>query len=128
MGGMDSAPGEIRVVNLADKLSRVSEYWRPRIVGELNDSHIKIAKLSGEFMWHHHDTEDEMFLVVSGVLTIRLRDRDLVIHPGEFVVIPHGVEHLPVAPQPVEIVLLEPKSTLNTGTVENERTVQAEWI
>lgn len=111
------------VVNLRDKLLQVNDYWNPKIVGELNDSFVKIVKLKGEFVWHHHDLEDELFLVVQGSLRMRFRDHEAVISPGEFIVVPKGVEHLPVANEEVHIVLLEPKTTLNTGNVRNERTV-----
>lgn len=110
-------------VNLADKFSMFQEYWSPKIVGELNDSHVKLAKLKGEFVWHHHDNEDELFLVVKGRLLIKLRNRDIWLDEGEFTIIPKGVEHLPVAEEEVHVLLLEPKSTLNTGNVQNERTV-----
>ena len=116
-------------VNLAVKLSLFHDYWHPRIVGELNDSHIKLVKLKGEFVWHHHEAEDELFLVVKGKLLIKLQDRDVWLDEGEFVVIPRGVEHLPVAEQEVHVLLLEPKSTLNTGNVQNDKTVaDLEWI
>jgi mannose-6-phosphate isomerase-like protein (cupin superfamily) len=116
-------------VNLADKFSLFQDYWHPRIVGELNDSYVKLAKLKGEFVWHHHEAEDELFLVVKGRLLIKLRDRDIWLDGGEFAVIPKGVEHLPVAEDEVHVLLLEPKSTLNTGNVQNERTVSdPEWI
>ncbi|MFZ1041761.1 MAG: cupin domain-containing protein [Anaerolineales bacterium] len=117
-----------RVINLTHKFNLFQEPWHPKIVGELNDSYVKLAKLKGEFVWHHHDNEDELFLVIKGTLIIKLRDRELTIHEGEFVVIPKGVEHLPVAEEEVQVLLLEPKSTLNTGDVQNERTVEAEWI
>ena len=110
-------------VNLTDKFSLFQEYWSPKIVGELNDSHVKLAKLKGEFVWHHHEHEDELFLVVKGRLLIKLRDRDIWLHEGEFTIIPKGVEHLPIADEEVHVLLLEPKSTLNTGNVQNERTV-----
>jgi mannose-6-phosphate isomerase-like protein (cupin superfamily) len=113
----------IEKVNLAQKFDRFDEYWSPRIAGELNDSYVKLAKLKGEFVWHQHDNEDELFLVVKGHLTIRLRDRDVELDAGEFVIIPRGVEHLPVAKEEVHVLLLEPKSTLNTGNVRSERTV-----
>ena len=116
------------VVNIAQKFSLFQEYWSPRIVGELNDSHVKLAKLKGEFVWHFHENEDEMFLVVRGKLLIKLRDRDLWINEGEFVVIPKGVEHCPVADEEVQVMLIEPKSTLNTGQERNERTFEAQWI
>ncbi|MTI81224.1 MAG: cupin domain-containing protein [Firmicutes bacterium] len=110
-------------VNLVDKFALITDYWKPKIAGELNDSYIKLAKLKGEFVWHHHEKEDEMFLVVKGRLLIKLRDRDICLEEGEFFIIPRGVEHLPVAEEEVHALLLEPKSTLNTGNVENERTV-----
>jgi mannose-6-phosphate isomerase-like protein (cupin superfamily) len=117
-----------KVINLADKFNLFQEPWHPKIVGELNDSYVKLAKLKGEFVWHHHENEDELFLVVKGTLVIKLRDQEMTIHEGEFVIIPKGVEHLPVAEEEVQVLLLEPKSTLNTGNVQNEKTVDAEWI
>jgi mannose-6-phosphate isomerase-like protein (cupin superfamily) len=118
----------IRKVNLADKFSQFTEYYSPKIVGEVNDAHVKIVKLQGEFVWHHHDNEDELFLVVKGQLRMRyLEDgveREMQIRPGEFVVIPRGTEHLPSAEEETHILLLEPKSTLNTGNIHNERTVE----
>ena len=114
---------EIRVVNIDAKLRQFQEHWQPKIVGELNDSYIKLVKFQGEFVWHHHDAEDELFLVVKGALRMRLRDGDQVVRPGEFIIIPRGVEHLPVADEEVHVLLFEPKSTLNTGNVTNERTV-----
>jgi mannose-6-phosphate isomerase-like protein (cupin superfamily) len=113
----------MEVVNLNDKLSKVKENWSPKIVGEVNDTLVKIVKFTGEFVWHHHDDEDELFLVVKGRLRMKFRDREVVLAPGEFIVVPKGVEHLPVADQEVEVVLIEPKSTLNTGNVRNERTL-----
>jgi mannose-6-phosphate isomerase-like protein (cupin superfamily) len=113
----------IERVNLAQKFALFAEYWDPRIAGELNDSYVKLVKFKGEFVWHQHDNEDELFLVVTGHLTIKLRDGDVELDPGEFVIIPRGVEHLPVAKEEVHVVLLEPKSTLNTGNVQSERTV-----
>ncbi len=113
----------IEVVNLAQKYSLFSDYWNPRIAGEVNDSYLKIVKVRGEFVWHQHEHEDELFLVIKGNLTIKLRDRDLHVGEGEFVVIPRGIEHMPVAEDEVQMLLLEPKSTLNTGDVQNERTV-----
>ena len=118
----------METINLAQKFSLFQETWHPRIVGELNDSYVKLAKLKGEFVWHKHDQEDELFLVVKGSLVIRLRDRDLHIGEGEFAIIPRGVEHLPVAAEEVWVVLLEPKTTVNTGDVQSERTVEAEWL
>jgi mannose-6-phosphate isomerase-like protein (cupin superfamily) len=113
----------IEKVNLVQKFALFDEYWSPHIAGELNDSYVKLAKLKGEFVWHQHDNEDELFLVVKGHLTIKLRDRDVKLDAGEFVIIPRGVEHLPVAEAEVQVLLLEPKSTLNTGNVQSERTV-----
>jgi mannose-6-phosphate isomerase-like protein (cupin superfamily) len=110
-------------VNLREKFSRFSDYWNPRVIGEVNDCHVKAAKLKGEFIWHHHDHEDELFLVVKGTLRMKFRDREAVVREGEFVVVPRGVEHCPVAHEEVHIVLIEPKSTLNTGNITNERTV-----
>jgi len=110
-------------VNLAQKFSLFQEYWSPKIAGELNDSHVKLVKLKGEFVWHQHDTEDELFLVVKGSLLIKLRDRDIFLEEGEFVIIPRGVEHLPIAEEEAHVLLLEPKTTLNTGSIRNERTV-----
>ncbi|MFQ5662493.1 MAG: cupin domain-containing protein [Terriglobia bacterium] len=109
-------------VNLADKFSRFQDCWSPKIAGELNDSYVKLVKLKGEFVWHHHQAEDELFLVAKGRLLIKLRDHDLWLNEGEFVIIPRGVEHLPVAEEEAHVLLLEPKSTLNTGNVQNERT------
>src|SRR5438034_10318757 len=108
-------------VNLNQKFGLIQDYWSPKIAGEINDSFVKLVKLKGEFVWHHHEAEDELFLVVKGSLLIRLRDRDVRVEEGEFVIIPRGVEHLPVAEEEVQVLLLEPKSTLNTGNVANER-------
>ena len=110
-------------VNLAAAFARFSDHWSPKIAGEINDSHVKLVKLKGEFVWHHHEHEDELFLVVKGRLLMRFRDRDVWLEPGEFIIVPKGVEHLPVAPDECEVLLLEPKTTLNTGNVVNERTV-----
>ncbi len=110
-------------VNLAQKFSMFNDYWSPKIVGEINDSHVKLVKLKGEFVWHHHETEDELFLVVKGSLLIKLREQDIFLEEGEFVIIPRGVEHLPIAKDEAHVLLLEPKTTLNTGNIDNERTV-----
>ncbi|MFA5837464.1 MAG: cupin domain-containing protein [Bellilinea sp.] len=118
----------MNVINIAEKFSQIQEYYRPRIAGELNDAYLKLVKLKGEFVWHQHENEDELFLVVKGRLLIKLRDRDLWLDEGEFVIVPKGVEHCPVAEEEVQAILLEPKSTLNTGNVQNERTVAAQWI
>ncbi len=119
---------QVEVVDVAQKLGMFGEYWRPKIVGELNDSYVKLAKFQGEFVWHLHENEDELFWVIQGTLVIKLRDGDVTVRPGQFVIIPKGVEHMPVAAEEVHAMLLEPKSTLNTGNVQNERTVDAEWI
>ncbi len=111
-------------VNLAEKFSRFQDYCNPRVIGEVNDCQVKAVKLKGEFIWHHHDNEDEMFLVVKGMLRMRFRSHEAVVHEGEFVIVPRGVEHLPVADEEVHIILLEPKTTLNTGNITNERTVR----
>jgi mannose-6-phosphate isomerase-like protein (cupin superfamily) len=111
-------------VNLAEKFRLFDEYWSPRIVGEINDSYVKLAKFKGEFIWHKHEVEDELFLVVKGNLLIRLRDRAIHLNAGDFIIIPHGVEHLPIADEEAHILLLEPKTTLNTGNITNERTVK----
>lgn len=111
-------------VNLAEKFAKFQDYWNPRILGELNDCQVKAVKIKGEFVWHHHDHEDELFLVVQGTLRMRFRDRDELIREGEFIIVPRGIEHLPVADEEVHIILLEPKTTLNTGNIENERTVR----
>ena len=116
-------------VNLVHKFSLFQAYWSPKIAGELNDSYIKLVKLKGEFVWHHHDTEDELFIVIKGRLLIKLRDRDIFLEEGEFVIIPRGVEHLPIAEEEAHVVLLEPKTTLNTGNILDEKTlVNPEWI
>jgi mannose-6-phosphate isomerase-like protein (cupin superfamily) len=110
-------------VNIADKFTLFNEYWNPKIAGELNDSYIKLAKLKGEFEWHHHEKEDELFLVVKGKLLLKLRDKDIYLQEGEFFVVPKGVEHLPIAEEEAHVIFIEPKSTLNTGDVISEKTV-----
>jgi mannose-6-phosphate isomerase-like protein (cupin superfamily) len=114
----------MRVVNLAETFGRFADHWPPKIVGDVNDMHVKLVKLAGEFVWHQHDREDELFLVVAGRLRMRLRDGDQEVSPGEFIIVPRGTEHCPVAlTDEVHVVLLEPKGTLNTGNVSSERTV-----
>jgi mannose-6-phosphate isomerase-like protein (cupin superfamily) len=113
----------IETVNLAQKFSLFNDQWSPKIVGELNDTEIKLAKVQGEFVWHQHENEDEMFLVVTGRLTIKLRDGEVVVNAGEFAIIPRGVEHMPVAEEEVQLMLIEPKSTAHTGSTISERTV-----
>lgn len=112
------------VVNLEAAFARIPDHWTPRVAGDVNDCAVKLVKLRGEFVWHHHETEDELFLVVRGTLRMRLRDRELVVRPGEFVIVPHGVEHCPVAEEEVHVVLIEPATTLNTGNLRNARTVE----
>ncbi len=109
-------------VNLSEKFRLFEEHWSPKIAGEVNDSYVKLVKVQGDFVWHKHDDEDEMFLVVKGRITIRLRDGDVRLDEGEFVVIPRGVEHMPVADEEAHVLLFEPKTVLNTGDVRNERT------
>ena len=113
----------VEKINTAQKFALINEYWKPHIAGELNDSFVKLVKLKGEFLWHKHDAEDEMFLVTKGRLLIKLREKEISLSEGEFVIIPKGVEHMPVARNEVHAILVEPKSTLNTGDVNNERTI-----
>ena len=118
---MKNISDTVKVVNIADKLSLFKEYWNPKIVGELNDHKVQVVKLKGEFVWHHHENEDELFLVIKGRLTIHFRDRDVEVDEGEFVIIPHPIEHKPEAKEEVHIVLIEPKVTLNTGNVTDSK-------
>ena len=114
-------------VNLTEKLAQFSDPWKPKIVGELNDSYVKLVKVKGDFTWHHHDNEDELFFVIAGRLRMKFREngaeREVVIAPGEFIIVPRGAEHCPSADEETLVMLLEPKTTLNTGNVHNERTV-----
>jgi len=119
-----STPAPPAKIVLAERFARFSEHWSPKVAGELNDFQVKLVKLQGEFVWHHHDVEDELFLVVKGRLTMQLRTGDLVLDPGELVIVPHGVEHCPRADAECWVLLLEPKTTLNTGNVVDERTVR----
>lgn len=111
-------------VNIAEKLTQFSDYYNPRIVGELNNQQVKLAKLKGEFIWHKHDDEDELFLVIKGTLSMELRDKTMQLQEGEFLIVPRGVEHRPVAVEEVHILLFEPASTLNTGDKASELTRQ----
>jgi mannose-6-phosphate isomerase-like protein (cupin superfamily) len=113
----------VQKVNVAEKFGRFQEYWRPKIIGDLNDSYVKAVKLKGEFVWHDHEQEDELFFVTKGRLLIKLRDGDIHLGAGEFVIIPRRVEHLPVAEDEVHALLIEAKTTVNTGAVANDRTV-----
>jgi mannose-6-phosphate isomerase-like protein (cupin superfamily) len=125
MCGLSGAP-EVPVdkVNLADKFAKITEYWKPYIAGELNGQLVKLDKLKGEFIWHHHEHEDELFLVVKGRFRMEFRDRHIWLQESEFLIVPRGVEHRPVADEEAWIVLFEPASTLNTGNVQNERTLR----
>jgi mannose-6-phosphate isomerase-like protein (cupin superfamily) len=118
----------MRTVNLAQKLSLFSDHFNQRIIGEVNDLYVKVTKMQGEFIWHHHEREDELFLVIKGTLRMGIREngseREEVIRPGEFIIIPHGLEHCPRADEEVHMMLIEPKETLNTGNLKNERTVE----
>lgn len=118
-------------INLSEKFSLFEEHWSPKIIGELNDSYIKIVKFKGEFVWHHHINEDELFFVVKGTMIIRMKEnatdktfKEIIVNPGELIIIPKGVEHMPVAEEEVQVMLMELKSTLNTGNIKNERTVE----
>jgi mannose-6-phosphate isomerase-like protein (cupin superfamily) len=110
-------------VNLAQKFSLFDEHWTPKLVGELNGQHVKLAKLKGEFVWHEHEDEDELFMVIKGRLVIRLRERDIPLEEGEFMIVPRGVEHCPVADEEVQVLMFEPISTSHTGNVRSDRTV-----
>ncbi len=116
----------MNVINVAQKLTEFSDYWSPKIAGELNDAYVKLVKFQGEFIWHHHEMEDELFFVVHGTLRMKFRqdgrEREATVRPGEFIIVRRGVEHMPVADEEVHVMLLEPKSTLNTGNVRNQRT------
>ena len=109
-------------VNLSETFSRFSDHWKPKIVGELNGQHVKLVKFVGTFEWHHHENEDELFLVVKGRFTMEFRDRHVSVEQGEFLIVPRGVEHRPVAEEEVEVMLFEPASTLNTGNIQSDRT------
>lgn len=111
-------------VNLAEALSRFSTHWEPKIVGELNGQQVRLAKLKGSFMWHAHEEEDELFLVLKGSLDLEFRDHTVTVNEGEFIIVPRGVEHFPVAKEEVHVLLFEPASTVNTGSIRNERTIE----
>ena len=111
-------------VNLMEKFALIGDYWSPKNAGELNGQYVKLTKLKGDFIWHHHENEDELFLVVKGQLTLKFRDEDVVLEEGEFLIVPRGVEHKPVAVEEAQVLLFEPKSTLNTGNIRGERTVE----
>ncbi len=115
-------------INLKEKFSLFSEHWSPKVIGQLHDFHIKIAKVKGEFVWHSHENEDELFLVVKGRLRMLFRDGEEILEAGEIIVVPRGTEHCPVADEECQILMLEPASTVNTGTAGGERTREADWI
>ena len=114
---------QLKKVNLTEKFSLFNNHWEPKIVGELNEQYVKIAKLKGEFVWHHHENEDELFMVVKGSLIIKLRDADIKLKEGEIFIIPKGIEHMPVAEEEVHVLMFEPKGTVNTGNTESEKTL-----
>lgn len=111
-------------INLAEKLAALQEHWSPRIIGELNGQHVKLAKLKGEFIWHRHDNEDELFLILTGRLRMQFRSGQVVLEPGEMIIVPRGVEHCPIADEETSVLLFEPAGTLNTGNVRNTRTIE----
>lgn len=116
------------VVNLAEKFASFDELWKPKIVGEVNDAYVKLVKVKGTFVWHQHEMEDELFLVVNGRMRLQLRTADISLEAGEMAVVPRGVEHCPVAENEAHVLLIESKSTKNTGDVQVDRTTEAEWI
>ena len=113
----------VEKVRVADKFELFGEYWKPKVIGAVNDFYIKAVKFKGDFVWHDHQTEDELFYVVKGKFRIKLRDGEVELGPGEFAVVPRGVEHMPVADEEVHVLLLEPKTTVNTGSADSERRV-----
>ncbi len=114
----------MKAVNLAEKFSLINEHWSPRLLGELNNQAVKIAKLKGEFIWHHHENEDEMFFVIEGSMIIKLKDKDIVLNKNEFFIIQKGIEHKPVAKDEVLVMMFEPMSTINTGNIESDITIK----
>lgn len=116
--------GKMKPVDLKEKFSQFSDHWSPKIVGELNGQLVKLAKLKGEFVWHHHENEDELFMVMKGELTIKFRDKDIQLNEGQFFIIPRGIEHMPVAKEECHVMLFEPNTVLNTGNVVNEKTLK----
>ena len=118
----------IEKVNVAEKLARFDERWQPKIVAAVNDSLVKLVKLEGEFVWHQHEAEDELFYVVKGRLLIQFRDGDVWLDEGEFIVVPRGIEHKPVAEEEVHVMLIEPRTTVSTGDVEDARNTGGQWL
>jgi mannose-6-phosphate isomerase-like protein (cupin superfamily) len=115
-------------IDIAEKLTLFHEHWKPKVVAELNGQHVKLVKFQGEFVWHHHESEDELFLVVHGRFRMDFRDRSIWLKEGEMIVVPRGVEHRPVAEEEVAVLLFEPASTVNTGNVRGNLTAEVEWI
>jgi len=113
----------IKKINISEKFNLFKDYWNPRIIGELNNQHVKLAKLKGDFIWHKHDKEDEMFMVIKGKLKIEFRNKSVILNEGELIIVPRGIEHKPVAEEEVQVLLFEPVTTLNTGDIKNERTI-----
>lgn len=111
-------------INLIQKFYLIKDHWSPKIVGEINDVYVKLVKFQGEFIWHLHEAEDELFYVVKGTLVMKLRSGDITVGEGEFIIIPRGVEHMPVASEEVHVMLIEPKATLNTGNIQSEKTIE----
>ncbi len=122
--GVNQKGMEMEKVNIEEKLSQIHDYWDPRIAGELNGQYVKLVKFEGEFVWHHHQNEDELFLVTKGRFRMDLRDRQVWLEEGEFLIVPRGVEHRPVATEEAHVLLFEPASTLNTGNISNALTVR----
>jgi len=120
--------GPVHKVNLSDKLALFQDLWSPKAVGTVNDFRVKLVKIQGEFVWHTHDVEDELFLVLKGRLRMQFRDREITVDPGEFIIVPHLTEHRPVADEEVHVLLFEPASTVNTGTTGGERTKEVQWL
>ncbi len=114
---MKTDSSQVKVVNIKEKLSLFTEYWNPKIVGEMNDHKIQVVKIKGQFVWHYHEHEDELFLVIKGQLIIHFRDRDIIVNEGELIIIPHPIEHMTEAKEETHIILIEPTHTLNTGNV-----------
>ncbi len=110
----------ISAINLTEKLSLINEHWRPKVVGELNGQEVKLVKFKGEFVWHHHETEDELFLCIDGSMTVEFREQKVVLHPGEFVIVPHGIEHRTLAQEEAHVLIFEPAATKNTGNIDDE--------
>ena len=115
-------------VNLLEKFALFTEQWSPKIVGRVGDMHIKLGRIQGEFEWHSHADEEELFFVVEGRMVLKFRDKDVVLEPGEFITVPRGVEHMPVSEGETKIMMIEPVGTVNTGDNESERTVEPEWL